>query len=247
MPISDEVRKAVTNPTPLYFVVGGADLAYQQAKKVPTVLEQFAAEAPARLDAVRNTDPKEVQDRATARAKEARQVLRSKVNELFGALDTDLKRLGENAQDFALRGVGVAVEYAVQARETYEKVAEHGEQTVRHLRGEAADELVELADTVEPDPERPADGTASATAAGDTGTGTEQGAAARKPAAKKAPAKKTTAKKPAAASTPASASSPASPSSPSSTGSTSSTTSSTASQSSTASSDSSDSTDSSAS
>ncbi|MFF9900715.1 hypothetical protein [Streptomyces longispororuber] len=243
MPISDEVRKAVTNPTPLYFVVGGADLAYQQAKKVPTVLEQFAAEAPARLDAVRNTDPKEVQDRATARAKEARQVLRSKVNELFGALDTDLKRLGENAQDFALRGVGVAVEYAVQARETYEKVAEHGEQTVRHLRGEAADELVELADTVEPDPERPTDGAAGATAAGDTGT--EQGAAARKPAAKKAPAKKTTAKKPAAASTPVSPGSTSSASS--TTGSTSSTTSSTASQSSTASSDSSDSTDSSAS
>jgi hypothetical protein len=31
--------------------------------------------------------------------------------------------------------VGAALEYAVKARETYEKVAEHGEQTVRTWRG----------------------------------------------------------------------------------------------------------------
>ncbi|MCI3931523.1 hypothetical protein [Streptomyces sp. AN091965] len=209
MPITDEVRKAVTNPTPLYFVVGGAELALQQAKKVPGALEQLAAEAPARLEAVRNTNPKDVQDRAAARAKEAREALQTKVGELIGVLDTDLKRIGENAQDFALRGVGVAVEYAVQARETYEKVAEHGEQTVRNLRGEAADELVELADTVEPD--APEASSASEAKAGEdegaAASATEdsaadapaaeegEGAAARKPAAKKTATKKTAAKK----------------------------------------------------
>ncbi|MFI8928968.1 hypothetical protein ACIG3E_14985 [Streptomyces sp. NPDC053474] len=205
MPITDEVRKAVTNPTPLYFVVGGAELALQQAKKVPGALEQLAAEAPARLEAVRNTNPKDVQDRAAARAKEAREAIQTKVGELIGVLDTDLKRIGENAQDFALRGVGVAVEYAVQARETYEKVAEHGEQTVRNLRGEAADELVEIADTVEPDaPEG-----SEASEASEAKTGEGEGAAAtdasaaekgegteaRKPAAKKTATKKTAAKK----------------------------------------------------
>ncbi|MEW2525693.1 hypothetical protein [Streptomyces sp. NPDC047071] len=205
MPITDEVRKAVTNPTPLYFVVGGAELALQQAKKVPGAIEQLAAEAPARLEAVRNTNPKDVQDRAAARAKEAREVIQAKVGELFGALDTDLKRIGENAQDFALRGVGVAVEYAVQARETYEKVAEHGEQTVRNLRGEAADELVELADTVEPDASEAKTGegegaSASASATEDSAADASaaekgEGAAARKPAAKKTATKKTAAKK----------------------------------------------------
>ncbi|QDQ12289.1 hypothetical protein [Streptomyces spectabilis] len=197
MPITEEVRKAVTNPTPLYFVVGSAELALQQAKKVPGAIEQLAAEAPARLDAVRNTNPKDVQDRAAARAKEAREAIQAKVGEFFGVLDTDLKRIGENAQDFALRGVGVAVEYAVQARETYEKVAEHGEQTVRNLRGEAADELVELADTVEPDaPEASGTQESSQTAeASGTAEPEGEGAAARKPAAKKTTVKKTTAKK----------------------------------------------------
>ncbi|WP_172387664.1 hypothetical protein [Streptomyces sp. MNP-20] len=212
MPITDEVRKAVTNPTPLYFVVGGAELALQQAKKVPGAIEQLAAEAPARLEAVRNTNPKDVQDRAAARAKEAREAIQTKVGELFGVLDTDLKRIGENAQDFALRGVGVAVEYAVQARETYEKVAEHGEQTVRNLRGEAADELVELADTVEPDAPAAAEGSEAKTGEGAAASATEdsatedsgadasgaekgEGTAARKPAAKKTATKKTAAKK----------------------------------------------------
>jgi len=72
---------------------------------------------------------------------------------LLSTLDTDLKKLGESAQDLALRGVGVAAEYAVKARETYEKVAEHGEQTVRTWRGEAAEEIEELAIAVEPNAE----------------------------------------------------------------------------------------------
>ncbi|NUP39796.1 MAG: hypothetical protein HOY76_23005, partial [Streptomyces sp.] len=87
-----------------------------------------------------------------------------------------------------LRGVGVAAEYAVKARETYEKVAEHGEQAVRTWRGEAAEEIEDLAVAVEPkaepvavkeDAAKPAQATAAS-------------APAKKPAAKKAPARKTT-------------------------------------------------------
>ncbi|MGW1889852.1 hypothetical protein ACWCP6_06225 [Streptomyces sp. NPDC002004] len=152
MAITDDLRKTFTDPTPFYFAAGTADLAYQQAKKVPAIVEQLRAEAPARIDAVRNTDPKAVQDKATARAKEVQEVIQTRVTEFFGTIDTDLKKLGESAQDLALRGVGVAAEYAVKARETYEKVAEHGEQAVRNWRGEAADEIVEIADAVEPNP-----------------------------------------------------------------------------------------------
>ncbi|WJV47864.1 hypothetical protein [Streptomyces flavofungini] len=204
MPISDDVRKTITDPKPLYFVAGSAELAYQQAKKVPGIIEQIAAEAPARIDAVRRTDPKEVQDKAAARAKEARDVIQARVGGLISTLDTDLKKLGEGAQDLALRGVGVAFEYAVQAREKYDQVAEHGEQTVRAWRGEAADELVELADAVEPDAEQStrADKSAQAEGASEAGAGSEgsarkstaakKTAAADKPAAKKTTAKKTT-------------------------------------------------------
>ncbi|WP_328669812.1 hypothetical protein [Streptomyces sp. NBC_00328] len=187
MAITDDIRKAATDPTPLYFLAGTADLAVQQAKKVPGIVEQIRAEAPGRIDTVKNIDPNAVQEKATARAKEAQETLQAKVTEFLGTLDTDLKKFGESAQDFALRGVGVAAEYAVKARETYEKVAEHGEQTVRTWRGEAAEEIEDFAIAVEPNAEpvevkeevKPAD------AAEDTSS-------------KKTPAKKTPVRKPVA-------------------------------------------------
>ncbi|MEV5078406.1 hypothetical protein AB0K74_06170 [Streptomyces sp. NPDC056159] len=167
MAITDDLRKTLSDPTPLYFAAGTADLALQQAKKVPALVDQLRAEAPARIDAVRNTDPKAVQERATARAKEAgvrvketQENLQTKVTDFLNYLDTDLKKLGtnldadlkkfgESAQDLALRGVGVAAEYAVKARETYEKVAEHGEQAVKTWRGQAAEGIEDIAGGVE--------------------------------------------------------------------------------------------------
>ncbi|OSZ60643.1 hypothetical protein OQI_09530 [Streptomyces pharetrae CZA14] len=192
MAITDDLRKTFSDPTPLYFAAGTADLALQQARKVPGLVEQLRAEAPARIEAVRNTDPKAVQEKAAARVKETQETLQTKVTELFGALDADLKKvdlkkIGETAQDFALRGVGVAAEYAVKARETYEKVAEHGEQAVKTWRGEAAETIEDLAVAVEPDPEpKPEpvaveDEPAAASAAGNPA----KKAPARKPAAKK--------------------------------------------------------------
>ncbi|MFB8081687.1 hypothetical protein [Streptomyces sp. NPDC056013] len=188
MAIIDELR------TPLYFAAGTADLAVQQAKKVPGLIEQIAAEAPARIDAVRNTDPKVVQEKVTAQAKEAQATVQSKFADVVGGLDTDLKKLGETAQDLALRGVGVAAEYAVKAREKYEEVAAHGEEAVKAWRGEVAEEIVEIAVVVEPEEakaeetkaEEPVEAPAAAAAA--------QPAEAKKPArkttARKAPAKK---------------------------------------------------------
>ncbi|MFJ6757244.1 MULTISPECIES: hypothetical protein [unclassified Streptomyces] len=174
MAIADDLKKTLTDPTPLYFAAGTADLAVQQAKKVPELIEQLRAEAPARIEAVKNTDPKAVQEALTA-----------KVAEVFGAIDP--KKLGETAQDLALRGVGVAAEYAVRAKETYDKVAEHGEQAVRTWRGEFSEEIVDIAVAVEPGPEAAepaADPEPVAEAAGE-----------EKPVAKKSTARRTSAKK----------------------------------------------------
>ncbi|GAA1939046.1 hypothetical protein GCM10009837_76540 [Streptomyces durmitorensis] len=185
MAIKDDLRNTLTDTTPAYFVVGTADLAFQQAKKVPGAIEQLIAEAPARIDAVRNTDTKAVQDKAVARAKEAQETLQARVAELLGTLDTDLKKLGESAQGLALSSVGVAAEYAVKAREKYEEVAEHGEQAVKTWRGEAAEEITELAVAVEPDAdEKPASADAGTSASSEP----KAAASAKKPAAKKAPA-----------------------------------------------------------
>ncbi|MFJ9245434.1 hypothetical protein [Streptomyces sp. NPDC101776] len=221
MAITDDLRKTLSDPTPLYFAAGTADLALQQAKKVPGLVEQLRAEAPARIDAVRGTDPKAVQEKAAARAKEAgakakeagarakeaQETFQTKVNDFIASLDGDLKKLGstfdadlkkfgESAQDFALRGVGVAAEYAVKARETYEKVAEHGEQAVKTWRGEAADEIEELAVAVEPDPTPVAEPVVVKVAEPAPAPAAPVKKPAPKPVAKKAPAaRKTTAKK----------------------------------------------------
>ncbi|MEU9203171.1 hypothetical protein [Streptomyces sp. NPDC048332] len=199
MAITDDLRKTLTDPTPLYFAAGTADLAVQQARKVPALIEQLRAEAPERIEAVRNTDPKAVQEKVAGQAKEAQATFQAKVTEVIGAFDTDLKKLGESAQDLALRGVGVAAEYAVRARETYEKVAERGEQSVRTWRGETAEEIVEIAVVVEPRKEskpetvkpapkpaaKPAPKTVKAEAAKPSPAAPAKKAPARKPAAKK--------------------------------------------------------------
>ncbi|MEO3978414.1 hypothetical protein [Streptomyces sp. CAU 1734] len=212
MAITDDLRKTFADPTPLYFAAGTADLAFQQARKVPALLEQLAAEAPGRIEAVRGADPRAVQEKVTGQAKEAQATVQAKVGEVFGGLDTDLKKLGETAQDLALRGVGVAAEYAVRARETYEKVAEHGEQTVRSWRGEAAEEITEIAIAVEPEPVKPepvkpAAGSAEVTEPAEPVTepaGSAESASAgaeaprtagRKPAARRPAARKSAAKK----------------------------------------------------
>ncbi|MFC8173803.1 hypothetical protein ACFUJ0_10415 [Streptomyces sp. NPDC057242] len=185
MAIIDELR------TPLYFAAGTADLAVRQARKVPGLIEQIAAEAPARIEAVRKTDPKAVQEKVTVQAKEAQATARTKFAEVVEVLDTDLKKLGETAQDLALRGVGVAAEYAVKAREKYEEVAAHGEETVRAWRGEAAEEITEIAIAVEPDPEPKADAVDGARTVGTIrAEAGEKKAPAKKTTARKAPAKK---------------------------------------------------------
>ncbi|MEU3656781.1 hypothetical protein AB0E67_29015 [Streptomyces sp. NPDC032161] len=182
MPITDDLRKTLTDPTPLYFAAGTADLAVEQARKVPALIEQLRAEAPERIEAMRNTDPKVVQEKMAAQAKEAQATVQAKVGEVIGAFDSDLRKLGESAQDLAMRSLGVAAEYAVRARETYEKVAERGERTVRNWRGETADEIVEIAVVVEPRKESKPTGTNATGAKANGANATATGSAGAKPA-----------------------------------------------------------------
>ncbi|MFE2144903.1 hypothetical protein ACFXA3_24715 [Streptomyces sp. NPDC059456] len=184
MAIADDLKKTLTDPTPLYFAAGTADLAVQQAKKVPGLIEQLRAEAPARIEAVKNTDPKIVQEKA----KEAQEAVTAKFAEVLTAIDP--KKLGETAQDLALRGVGVAAEYAVRAKETYDKVAEHGEQAVRTWRGEVSEEIVDIAVAVEPAAATPAGASAEAPAEDEAAGSDEEKPAARRTAVRKNNTKK---------------------------------------------------------
>jgi hypothetical protein len=187
MAITEDIVKTIKDPTPLYALAGTADLAAEKLKEVPPLLEKLKAEAPERFEKVRGTDPKAVQEKVTAHAKDAQTKAQAKVSELLGSIDGDVKKLRDAAQDFALQQVGRAAEYAVKARETYDGLAERGKGAVATWRGEAADEVVDIAAAIEPEPvAAPAPVTEPAPA----------------PTAA-APAKKTTAKKTTAKKTPA--------------------------------------------
>ena len=184
MAITEDIVKTIKDPTPLYALAGTADLAAEKLKEVPPLLEKLKAEAPERFEKVRGTDPKAVQEKVTAQAKDAQTKAQAKVSELLGSIDGDVKKLRDAAQDFALQQVGRAAEYAVKARETYDGLAERGKGAVATWRGEAADEVVDIAAAIEPEP-------------------VAEPAPAAAPAEAAAPAKKTTAKKVTAKKTPA--------------------------------------------
>ncbi|MCH6161130.1 hypothetical protein [Streptomyces marispadix] len=152
MPNTKDIRNTLTDPKPLYFAAG--------------VIDKIREEAPGRIAAVRATDPKEVQARFTKQAKETQ----AKVSETLGGIDTDIKKLREQAQHLALQGVGIAAEYAVKAREAYDELADRGRGAVRNWRGEDT-ETPEV--TVEREPVKVAEPPA------EPRTGTQSGA--RKP------------------------------------------------------------------
>jgi hypothetical protein len=152
MAITEDIVKTIKDPTPLYALAGTADLAAEKLKEVPPLLEKLKAEAPERFEKVRGTDPKAVQEKVTAQAKDAQTKAQAKVSELLGSIDGDVKKLRDAAQDFALQQVGRAAEYAVKARETYDGLAERGKGAVATWRGEAADEVVDIAAAIEPEP-----------------------------------------------------------------------------------------------
>lgn len=152
MAITDDLRKTLTDPTPLYAAAGTADLAAEKLKEVPALIEKLRAEAPERIAAVRTADRKAMQERMTKQAKDAQVTVQTKLNEVLGTLDTDIKKLRESAQGLALQGVGRAAEYAVKARETYDELAERGRGAVENWRGEAAGRVEDVAVAIESDP-----------------------------------------------------------------------------------------------
>ncbi|MCC2278593.1 hypothetical protein LKL35_24660 [Streptomyces sp. ET3-23] len=176
---TQDIRKTAT--TAGYAAAGAADLTAEK-------IGQFVTEAPERFEQLRNTDPKAVQERVTKGAKEAQAQVTAKFTEIVESIDTDVKKVGQQVQDLALRGVGQAVSLAAAAGDGYGKLAARGREAVKTWRGEAAEELSEIAVAVEPD--------AGTAAPADNG-GAQAGAqdAEAKPAAAR---RTTTARKPAA-------------------------------------------------
>ncbi|WP_042413047.1 hypothetical protein [Streptacidiphilus anmyonensis] len=130
MAIAEDLRKTLSDPTPLYALAGAGDLAVEKLKTVPELAAALAA------------DRKAAQEKAAARLGEAQTRLngaQAKVTEAVQTLPTDLKSLQEKAQGLALQGVGRAAEFAVKAREAYDELATRGKIVVdRQFNGAEA-------------------------------------------------------------------------------------------------------------
>lgn len=185
MATTQDIRKAATDTA--FAAAGVADITAEK-------IGHLVAEAPGRFEQLRNTDPKALGEKVTQRAKETQATVTTKVTAFVGTLDTDVKKLGQTAQEIALQGVGQAVTVAAKAGETFDKLAERGRTAVQNWRGEAAEELNEIAVAVEPTTEPAAEPATEQKAQDDAGaTGDDAkpaaarrtAAAARKPAAKK--------------------------------------------------------------
>ncbi|MFI9269542.1 hypothetical protein ACIGXM_02265 [Kitasatospora sp. NPDC052896] len=147
MPITDEIKKTLSDPTPLYALAGAGELAYEKLREVPGRVEALTG------------DRKGAQELATATLHEVQTRLadaQSKVVGSVGALPTDLRSLQERAQTLALQQVGRAAELAVKAKEVYDELAERGKVVVEKGRpGGAAEaagapaEVVPLDEPVE--------------------------------------------------------------------------------------------------
>jgi polyhydroxyalkanoate synthesis regulator phasin len=136
MPITEDLRKTLSDPTPFYALAGAGDLAVEKLREVPEMAAAIAG------------DRRAAQEKATARLQEAGARLteaQAKVAESVSTLPTDLKSLQEKAQGLALQSVGRAAELAVKAREMYDELAERGKVVVDRQRKDTADELTGIA------------------------------------------------------------------------------------------------------
>jgi hypothetical protein len=166
MTVTEEIRKTLTDPKPLYALAGAGDLAAEKLKDAPALLTEvagtvttlankIAAEAPERLAKVQaklsevpgsiKVDPRAVLDPKAAR---------TQLHDAVVKVDPQIVR--DRVQSIALVQVGRVLEAAGKAVETYEGLAERGKIVVERYRGETpASEVtvvVEQVSVEEPEP-----------------------------------------------------------------------------------------------
>ncbi|GAB2732419.1 hypothetical protein [Kitasatospora kifunensis] len=119
--IRNEIRKTLSDPTPLYALAGAGDLAYEKLREVPGRVEALAG------------DRRAAQEAAAARLQEAQAKLQQTQAKVVGSvttLPTDFRALQDRAQSFAFQQVGRAAGFVVKAKEVYDELAERGKEVV---------------------------------------------------------------------------------------------------------------------
>jgi heparin binding hemagglutinin HbhA len=116
-------------PAPIYAAAGAGDLAYQQLRKLPAVINEFSDRAAARLRTANET--------ATSRATTLRETATTRATTLRErATATDLDKLRSTATSSAVALAQAAQERAVAV---YTALVAHGERVVGTGVVEAAD------------------------------------------------------------------------------------------------------------
>ena len=133
MNVTDEIRKTLSDPKPLYALAGAGDLAAEKLKDAPARLSEaptLLAEAGATLTTLAN--------KIAAEAPERIAKLTTSVQGAAGkAGRPDREALRGAAQTVALQQVGRLLEAAGKAVETYDELAERGKVVVGRYAGGA--------------------------------------------------------------------------------------------------------------
>ena len=131
MAITDEIRKTLSDPKPLYALAGAGDLAAEKLKEAPEHLKDapaLIAEAGATLTTIANKIAAEAPERL-AKAGATVQGVATK------GLRPDTQAIRGAAQTVALQQVGRLLEAAGKAVETYDELAERGKVVVLRYSG----------------------------------------------------------------------------------------------------------------
>ena len=131
MNMTDEIRRTLSDPKPLYALAGAGDLAAEKLKDTPERLRDtpaLLAEAGATLTTIANKIASEAPERI-AKLTTTVQGAAGKA----GRPDTDALR--NAAQTVALQQVGRLLEAAGKAVETYDELAERGKVVVSRYTG----------------------------------------------------------------------------------------------------------------
>ena len=129
--ITDEIRRTLSDPKPLYALAGAGDLAAEKLKEAPERLKDapaLIAEASATLTTIANKIAAEAPERI-AKATATVQGVATK------GMRPDTEALRGAAQTVALQQVGRLLEAAGKAVETYDELAERGRVVVSRYNG----------------------------------------------------------------------------------------------------------------
>ncbi|HEU5427509.1 MAG TPA: hypothetical protein VFU74_11585 [Actinocrinis sp.] len=162
MSVSNEIRRTLSDPKPLYALAGAGDFAASKLRDAPTLLTEAAATVTTLANRIAAEAPEQIA-KVQARLAEVPNALAVDPRAVVGTLDprtaresilgvvsgVDTQALRDKAQTIALIQVGRVLEAAGKAVETYDGLAERGKTVVERYLSAGDGEVTEVTVVVE--------------------------------------------------------------------------------------------------